>query len=327
MFLNLCQDSNALSVISLAKDIIRVIQIGVPIILILMCSIDLGKQIFNNGEKSYQKIIKKMLAATMIFFVPMLISLFLDLLSIRDYKMTDCWSNSETTTISYLKAQEKALDEKEKETRQKEKDKAEKERKELEENREKIRKEHEKAAEEAKKNNNNNNNPSSGTVIYDATLFNENGKDGLVDVVNGEFFKPSSGTSGADGTKGSGPYGYNIFFYNRLKAFCDAAKEAGHTVNMSTSVDGAWRSYARQKYFWDCYQKKNCNNGNLAARPGTSNHGWGIASDLSFSGYNAKLWAHDNAAKYGLKFPLCNNIRTGDCKEDWHIEPYVLKNK
>ena len=129
MFLNLCQDSNALSVISLAKDIIKVIQIGVPIILILMCSIDLGKQIFNNGEKSYQKIIKKMLAATMIFFVPMLISLFLDLLSIQDYKMTDCWSNSETTTISYLKAQEKALDEKEKETRQKEKDKAEKERK------------------------------------------------------------------------------------------------------------------------------------------------------------------------------------------------------
>lgn len=327
MFLNLCQSSGSLSVISLAKDIIQLIQIGVPIVLILMCSFDLAKQVLNNEEKSYQKIIKKMLAAIMVFFIPMLISLLLDLLSVNDYKMSECWNNSTTTTISYLRAQEKAIKEAEDKAKDEERKNAEKERKELEENREKIRKEHEKAAEEAKKNQSDKTDPSSGTIIYDATLFQENGKDGVVEVVNGEFYKPKSGTSGADGTKGSAPYGYNIFFYNRLKRFCDDAKKAGHTINMSTSVDGAWRSYARQKYFWDCYQTKACNNGNLAARPGSSNHGWGIASDLSFGGYNAKLWAHDNAKKYGLNFSECKNFRTGNCVEDWHIEPAVVKKK
>ena len=55
-----------------------------------------------------------MLAAIMVFFVPMLISLLLDLLSVNDYKMSECWNNATTSTISYLKAQEKAIKEKNK---------------------------------------------------------------------------------------------------------------------------------------------------------------------------------------------------------------------
>ena len=40
----------------------------------------------------------------------------------------------------------------------------------------------------------------------------------------------------------------------------------------------SYRTFAEQQYFWDLYQS---GRGNLAARPGTSNHGWGNAIDLA----------------------------------------------
>jgi hypothetical protein len=49
------------------------------------------------------------------------------------------------------------------------------------------------------------------------------------------------------------------------------------------------------------------------APPGHSNHNHGLAADLGFGSDAARKWVHDNAAKYGLGFPLSN--------EDWHIEP------
>ncbi|CAF3611824.1 unnamed protein product, partial [Adineta steineri] len=47
-----------------------------------------------------------------------------------------------------------------------------------------------------------------------------------------------------------------------------AAKQAGVAIKIASG----FRTVARQEYFWNCYQTKSCNNGNLAARPGTSNH-------------------------------------------------------
>jgi hypothetical protein len=44
-----------------------------------------------------------------------------------------------------------------------------------------------------------------------------------------------------------------------------------------TSVRTAYRPYADQEYFWNLYRS---GRGALAARPGSSNHGWGIAVDL-----------------------------------------------
>ena len=44
-----------------------------------------------------------------------------------------------------------------------------------------------------------------------------------------------------------------------------------------TSQRTAYRPYADQQYFWNLYQS---GKGALAARPGTSNHGWGLAVDV-----------------------------------------------
>lgn len=45
-----------------------------------------------------------------------------------------------------------------------------------------------------------------------------------------------------------------------------------------TGPRSAYRSYEEQQYFWNLYQS---GQGNLAAFPGTSNHGWGKAIDLA----------------------------------------------
>jgi len=85
----------------------------------------------------------------------------------------------------------------------------------------------------------------------------------------------------------------------------EAAKRSGVRVTISS----AFRTLSRQNYFWNCYVTKSCNNGNLAARPGTSNHGRGLALDLSYSNYN---WLASNARTYGF-------IRTVS-SEPWHWE-------
>jgi D-alanyl-D-alanine carboxypeptidase len=49
--------------------------------------------------------------------------------------------------------------------------------------------------------------------------------------------------------------------------------------------------------------------GGLAAKPGTSEHGWGMAADLDLNS-KAQSWMHQNAAKYGF----VNNVS----RESWH---------
>lgn len=93
-----------------------------------------------------------------------------------------------------------------------------------------------------------------------------------------------------------------------FSAMHDAAKRSGVTI----TINSAFRCLARQEYFWNCYITKKCNNGNLAARPGTSNHGVGLALDLNSSGSGVYNWLRNNAHSYGF-------IRTVS-SETWHWE-------
>lgn len=59
----------------------------------------------------------------------------------------------------------------------------------------------------------------------------------------------------------------------------NAESERDYGVTLRTaSARTAYRPYADQEYFWDQYLH---HGGNLAARPGTSNHGWALAVDLA----------------------------------------------
>lgn len=70
------------------------------------------------------------------------------------------------------------------------------------------------------------------------------------------------------------------------------------------------RSYAEQVALWNAYLA----GGNLAAKPGTSNHEKGLAADLRIVDLSVG-WAevHNIARTYGILFPIAS--------EDWHAEP------
>lgn len=306
-----CGDSVMLKTILLIGSLVNIIFIAIPIILILMLMIDLSKAVIANDEAAMKKAtsmgVKRILNAVMLFFVPLAVSVAINLLEDVGVDYATCYNvtSEQVSTVlateNAIKAAEKAAKEKAAQEYQEQLQQEKEKRKEaLQAMLKKIRE-----------------NPVSNADLQGS------GCDGVVYYENGTFYRPSSYVNGTDKTKGSAKYGYNKYFYVLLSTFTEAAKNSGYSVNMSTTTYGAWRPYNIQQYFYNCYRTKSCNNGNLAAYPGTSNHGWGIASDLSFGSYSAKVWAHNNAKKYGLSFPLCKSLGS-NCIEDWHIEPYSI---
>ena len=72
------------------------------------------------------------------------------------------------------------------------------------------------------------------------------------------------------------------------------AKRAGVNIGITDS----YRPYAEQV---DLARRKGLySQGGLAAKPGTSDHGWGMAVDLDLNS-QAQAWMRANAAKYGFK--------------------------
>jgi hypothetical protein len=81
------------------------------------------------------------------------------------------------------------------------------------------------------------------------------------------------------------------------------------------TVGSGYRDVTRQGQLW---QRALAKYGSAAAArkwvapPGHSFHNKRLAADLQFASPAARQWAHDNAARYGLSFPLGN--------EAWHVE-------
>jgi hypothetical protein len=82
---------------------------------------------------------------------------------------------------------------------------------------------------------------------------------------------------------------------------------AANADGVRLSLTSGFRTMAEQKHLYNCYTSKSCNNGNLAARPGYSNHQSGLAVDVSTSS-----WLARNASRFGF-------VRTVS-KESWHYE-------
>ncbi len=76
-----------------------------------------------------------------------------------------------------------------------------------------------------------------------------------------------------------------------------------------TGPMAAYRTFAQQVYLWNLYQS---GRGNLAARPGTSNHGWGLAIDLATRAMRSLV------DRFGAAFGLAK--RWSDAPSEWwHI--------
>ena len=84
-------------------------------------------------------------------------------------------------------------------------------------------------------------------------------------------------------------------------------QKAAHAAGVNVTINSGFRTNDEQKYFYNCYKTKKCNGGNVAAKPGYSNHQNGRALDLSTS-----KWLANNAGKFGFKRTVPS--------EPWHYE-------
>ncbi len=82
---------------------------------------------------------------------------------------------------------------------------------------------------------------------------------------------------------------------------------------VTISINSGFRTYEEQQYFYNCYKSKRCNGGNLAAKPGYSNHQHGRALDLQISNHVKFKQA---LKALGLQSQWKNTVRS----ERWHWE-------
>ena len=99
LFLAACDDLRP--VISFLKAILSIIQWGIPILLIVMGSIDLGKAVMASDDKEIKgatsKLIKRAIAAVAVFFIPMLVNILVGMVGDSGAKQGDfvtCWADS-----------------------------------------------------------------------------------------------------------------------------------------------------------------------------------------------------------------------------------------
>lgn len=89
-------------------------------------------------------------------------------------------------------------------------------------------------------------------------------------------------------------------------------KEAAARDGVDIRVVSGFRTNAEQQYLYNCYVNCNCNNCNLAARPGYSNHQSGHALDLNTSSGGVLSWLNAHGASFGFSRTVPS--------EDWHWE-------
>lgn len=102
--------------------------------------------------------------------------------------------------------------------------------------------------------------------------------------------------------------GLDSEFRRRLEAMVQASGGRLYIVS-------GFRSVEEQTALWnDAVNKYGPEEArNWVAPPGSSNHNHGVAVDFGYSDDDAQAWAHANASRYGLNFPME--------WEPWHIEP------
>jgi hypothetical protein len=89
----MCGDENLLNILGLVKKIIAILQIGIPIVLLLFGTIDLGKAVMAGDEKEIKAatstLLKRAIAAIAVFLLFIVVSLVTGWVGGTEW--TTCW--------------------------------------------------------------------------------------------------------------------------------------------------------------------------------------------------------------------------------------------
>ncbi len=88
-------------VINFLKSILTIIQWAIPIMLIIMGTIDLGKAVLSSDDKEIKgatsKLVKRAIAAVAVFFVPIIVNTVMKMIgdaSVKEGSFTKCWADT-----------------------------------------------------------------------------------------------------------------------------------------------------------------------------------------------------------------------------------------
>lgn len=97
-------NSELVQILGVVKTALTIIQIAIPILLIVMGSIDLMKAVMAGKEDEIKKgqntFVKRAIAAVIVFFIPLIVSLVMGLITVDTtssgdpVKYQDCWKNA-----------------------------------------------------------------------------------------------------------------------------------------------------------------------------------------------------------------------------------------
>ena len=91
-----CNDETLLGVLSIAKTVVRILQIVVPIALIVWGTLDLGKAVIEGDEKKMKEkrkpFIQRIISAVIVFLVPWFVLIIMQLVKGGAYYQ--CWENA-----------------------------------------------------------------------------------------------------------------------------------------------------------------------------------------------------------------------------------------
>lgn len=118
---------------------------------------------------------------------------------------------------------------------------------------------------------------------------------------------------GSGATRPDAITGLNTTFSYRLQQFLEAAGGgiSIHSGYRSNEVQAKLFEEAVAKYGSEAAARR------YVAPPGKSQHNHGLAADLTYANDAAREWAHANAGRFGLEFPMS--------WENWHIQPTDMR--
>lgn len=86
-------------IVGLAKMVIKVLQLVVPIGLIIMGTVDMAKAVIAGDEKKMKEaqkpFIKRIIAAVIVFLIPIIVNMVLNFVTTGNSEWIDCWNSAE----------------------------------------------------------------------------------------------------------------------------------------------------------------------------------------------------------------------------------------
>lgn len=95
-----------LTIIGMARIVVQILQILVPIALIVWGSIDIGKAVIAGDEKKIKEaqkpFVKRVIAAIIVFLIPWLVNIIIGFVGSNDWH--DCWIEAKGYKLNNLKS-------------------------------------------------------------------------------------------------------------------------------------------------------------------------------------------------------------------------------